>query len=146
MTRPFRRRRRQPSFPPPRASRGPVPAAIADVEGEGGVSWRMLLAAAMLRRGDSIVSVADETGVPVALLDLMSRETQAWITPVVLPPGEALRRRRFNLTVSLIGTAAIADTATCVASLLHHLTAVGVFSGAAAVALTAAIRLLGRAS
>jgi len=106
----------------------------------------MLLAAAMLRRGDSVLVVAAETGVPVALLDLMSREVQAGITPVVLPPAEAVRRRRFNLTISIIGTAAIADTAACIAALAHHLTAVGVFSGAAAVALTAAIHLLGRAT
>lgn len=146
VTNPFRRRpRRPPPASPQRLNqihRSPTRSADAD----GGVSWRMLLAAAMLHRGDDVTSVAAETGVPVALLDLMGREMQPGITPVVLPPAETLRRRRFNLTVSLIGTAAVADTATAIAALAHHLTAVGLFSGAAAVTLTAALRLLARST
>lgn len=104
----------------------------------------MLLAAAMLRRGDDPTVVAGETGVPVALVDLMSREIDTPVKPVVLAPLDAVRRRQTASAVLILGALAVANVVACVAGLLRHSILFGVSSGVVAVAATAALHLLGR--
>jgi len=117
----------------------PIPGS----DREEGVSWRMLLAAAMLRRGDDPTAVAAETGVPVALLELMRRETETPLGPVGAPL-DPTRRQQTATAVLILGSLAIANVVACVTALLHHHIAFGVSSGVVAVATTAAIHLIGR--
>jgi len=109
----------------------------------------MLLAAAMLRRGDDIDRVAAISDVPYALLDLISGELSGTSrsTAEELGPERRTRRasRRF-IAVVIIEIAATANIAGCVVALLRHDTDLGVLTAVIAGSLTVAVTLLARLS
>jgi hypothetical protein len=124
--------------------------ALAGVDDRG--SSRMLLAAAMLRRGDDIDRVAAISDVPAALLDLMSGELSGTdsnrrSTTGELRPGRRTRRasQRFIAAVA-IEIAAAVNIAGCVVALLRHDAGLAVLTAVIAGSLTLAVTLLARLS
>ena len=118
----------------------------SDSDDQPGAS--MQLAAKMLRRGDDLCTVAELTGVPVALLELLQREQHR------RPHRRRhrLRRRGHQLSVQLVLTVlllefvAVSGITVAVTGLINHHIILAITSGVAAVALTVAAWVLIRRS
>jgi hypothetical protein len=122
--------------------------ALAGLDDRG--SSQMMLAAAMLRRGDDIARVEAISDVPHALLDLMSAElsgTGSDRRPATgeLRPGRRTRRASQRvIAVVAIEIAAAVNIAGCVVALLRHDPDFAVLTAVMAGSLTLAVTLLAR--
>ncbi len=109
----------------------------------------MLLAAVLLRRGDSIIEVAARTRVPLALLEMVREELDSnGEAPRAQIPQPARfgssRRTRRKLGALVIVVTALANITACVTALLWHNPTLGMLTGIVAIALVVAVTVLGR--
>lgn len=107
-------------------------------DGDHRGSTRMRLAAALLRRGQDLPTVAERTGVPVPLLELLLAEQQ---TPPRRPLprlGHAAVTLRMTVTVLIVEFLAFCSLTVSITAMLERAPNVGVVSGALGVALIVA--------
>ena len=113
-------------------------------------SHRMLLAAALLRQGQDIGTVAAETHVPMALLELVRDELGHQATPPQHPrhPPHSQRRRSPRAWQRVAAVAvvevAIANIVMSITALVWHSGSLGMLSGIVAFVLVLAVTLLSR--
>jgi uncharacterized integral membrane protein len=152
---------RDPFAPPARLS-PPAP----DPDGDHRGSRRILLATVLLRRGDDPESIADITGVPIAMLELIrahdrtperdkdrgpevgedageryphNRRTES-------PQGRSARARWVVIALVILEVVAVANVLACATALFRGSTDLGVLTGLVALALTGGVFLLARAA
>ena len=110
-------------------------------------SHRMLLAAALLRQGEDIGTVAAETHVPMALLELVRDELGHQATPPQHPRHSQRRRspRAWQRVAAVaVIEVAIANIVMSITALVWHSGSLGMLSGIVTIVLVLAVTLLSR--
>ncbi|NHN55822.1 hypothetical protein G9U51_08545 [Calidifontibacter sp. DB0510] len=137
---------------PPRSFDTP-PAGIAGRrDPDHRASYRVLLVAARLRRGDDPARVAASTGVPLALVELIADELatragdDSTRKPSAHPRPQRRRRRRKTFIAAVIALEAVAigNIVATITAALHHVPALAALTGVLSILLILSVWALAR--